>query len=130
LSAGELRSFSFERDALVRRPGPFGTGRRLALSALTDEWLKGLFDSVNHTGVDLCLVAVGGYGRQELAPGSDIDLLLLHRKSAEAVAPIADKIWYPIWDTGISLDHSVRASIGKCGYQGSTRTIGYPNNRR
>ena len=103
-----MRSFSLERDALVRRPDQLGPGRRLALSALTDEWLKGLFDSIGRAGVDLCLVAVGGYGREELAPGSDIDLLLLHRKSAAAVAPLADKIWYPIWDSGISLDHSVR----------------------
>jgi [protein-PII] uridylyltransferase len=40
-------------------------------------------------------------------PGSDLDLLLLHAPSVD-VAAIADKLWYPIWDAGLKLDHSVR----------------------
>lgn len=56
------------------------------------------------------LVAVGGYGRGELSPRSDLDLLLLHDGSADkaAVAALADRIWYPVWDLGMALDHSVR----------------------
>ncbi len=55
------------------------------------------------------LVAVGGYGRGELSPRSDLDLLLLHDGSdAKAVAALADRIWYPVWDLGLALDHSVR----------------------
>jgi len=105
---GEVRAFGLQRDALVRRPGRYGPGRRAALSLLTDGWLDALFQEAAAGATDLCLVAVGGYGRQELAPGSDIDLLLLHRGTAAQVAPIADRIWYPIWDAGIALDHSVR----------------------
>ncbi|WP_181769196.1 [protein-PII] uridylyltransferase, partial [Streptomyces albidus (ex Kaewkla and Franco 2022)] len=57
----------------------------------------------------VALVAVGGYGRGELSPRSDLDLLLLHdgRRQSE-IARIADRIWYPVWDLGIALDHSVR----------------------
>nr|BFE87308.1 hypothetical protein GCM10020093_099090 [Planobispora longispora] len=55
----------------------------------------------------VALVAVGSLGRSELAPGSDLDLVLLH-DGREDVARIADRIWYPVWDSGIGLDHSVR----------------------
>ncbi|WP_203981698.1 [protein-PII] uridylyltransferase [Sphaerisporangium rufum] len=55
----------------------------------------------------IALVAVGSLGRAELAPGSDLDLVLLH-DGRDDIARIADRIWYPIWDSGIGLDHSVR----------------------
>jgi [protein-PII] uridylyltransferase len=62
----------------------------------------------NEAGV--CLVAVGGMGRRELCPHSDVDLVLLHagRTDAADVADVAERLWYPIWDSGLSLDHSVR----------------------
>jgi len=57
-------------------------------------------------------VAVGGLGRRELAPGSDLDLVLLHGNSKGAdstdVTALAEALWYPVWDTGVSLDHAVR----------------------
>ncbi len=55
----------------------------------------------------MALVAVGGYGRRELLPGSDLDVLLLHA-GREGIASIADRIWYPVWDSGARLDHAVR----------------------
>ena len=55
------------------------------------------------------LLAVGGYGRGELAPGSDLDLLLVHDRRGR-MKPLADAIWYPVWDTGLHLDHSVRTA--------------------
>lgn len=55
----------------------------------------------------LALVAVGSLGRAELAPGSDLDLVLLHR-GRDDVARVADRLWYPLWDAGVGLDHSVR----------------------
>ncbi len=55
----------------------------------------------------VALVAVGGYGRRELLPGSDLDVLLLH-SGREGIASIADRIWYPVWDSGARLDHAVR----------------------
>ncbi|WP_034487014.1 [protein-PII] uridylyltransferase [Actinomadura oligospora] len=56
---------------------------------------------------DVALVAVGSHARRELTPGGDLDLVLLHRGRGD-VAEIADRIWYPIWDAGLRLDHSVR----------------------
>ncbi|MFD5750556.1 [protein-PII] uridylyltransferase [Streptomyces sp. NPDC127033] len=91
------------------RPGP---PRRTALARLTDDWLNALFTAAaRETGVrGAALVAVGGYGRGELSPRSDLDLLLLHdgKASAPAVAALADRVWYPVWDLGLALDHSVR----------------------
>jgi len=75
-------------------------GRR---TAETDGWLAGLLGA--EPGV--ALVAVGGYGRKELLPGSDLDVLLLH-DGRDGIAGIADRIWYPVWDSGAHLDHAVR----------------------
>jgi len=55
----------------------------------------------------VALVAVGGYGRKELLPGSDLDVLLLH-DARDDIAKVADRIWYPVWDSGARLDHAVR----------------------
>ncbi len=55
----------------------------------------------------VALVAVGGYGRQELAPFSDLDLVLVHDPEVE-MGEWAGQIWYPLWDSGANIDHSVR----------------------
>ena len=55
----------------------------------------------------MALVALGGYGRRELCPHSDLDLLLLHQGRPD-IDEVATQIWYPVWDERISLDHSVR----------------------
>ncbi|MCB5910783.1 [protein-PII] uridylyltransferase [Streptomyces pinistramenti] len=89
-----------------------GPDRRAALARLTDDWLAALLTAASAaSGVPgAALVAVGGYGRGELSPRSDLDLLLLHdgRAAPAAVAALADQLWYPVWDLGIDLDHSVR----------------------
>lgn len=55
------------------------------------------------------IVAVGGLGRREMMPYSDLDLILLHDDVDPAqVAQVADQLWYPLWDAHIKLDHSVR----------------------
>lgn len=61
-------------------------------------------------GSGLALVAVGGYGRSELSPFSDLDVVLLHSPLVpeSTVREVAEAIWYPLWDTGVALDHSVR----------------------
>lgn len=61
-------------------------------------------------GSGLALVAVGGYGRSELSPFSDLDVVLLHDPSVEesVVHQVAEAIWYPLWNEGVALDHSVR----------------------
>jgi len=58
------------------------------------------------------LVAVGGFGRREPSPYSDVDVVLLHVPNAptSVVEPLAQALWYPLWDDGIPLDHAVRGS--------------------
>ncbi|MHC5262132.1 [protein-PII] uridylyltransferase [Streptomyces sp. UC4497] len=99
--------YAAARLRLLQGEARSGPPRRAALAELTDDWLAGLFGS-GAAGVSL--VAVGGYGRGELSPRSDLDLLLLHDGSADSgeVAALADRIWYPVWDLGLALDHSVR----------------------
>ena len=55
----------------------------------------------------MALVAVGGYGRRELLLGSDLDVVLLHDGRPD-ISALADRIWYPVWDSGTRLDHAVR----------------------
>ncbi len=56
----------------------------------------------------VALVAVGGFGRQELAPFSDLDVVLVHDAGVE-VGDWAGQLWYPLWDSGSTIDHSVRS---------------------
>ncbi|MGW6708274.1 [protein-PII] uridylyltransferase [Streptomyces sp. NPDC054956] len=104
--------YAAARLRLLQEESRSGPSRRSALAALTDDWLKALFaTAVRETGVrGAALVAVGGYGRAELSPRSDLDLVLLHDGKAEprALAALADRLWYPVWDLGLALDHSVR----------------------
>ncbi|WP_371626158.1 [protein-PII] uridylyltransferase [Streptomyces sp. NBC_01116] len=104
--------YAAARLRLLQQEARSGPPRRAALARLTDDWLTGLFTAAaTRAGVrGAALVAVGGYGRGELSPRSDLDLLLLHDGSADAaaLAALADGIWYPVWDLGLALDHSVR----------------------
>jgi len=62
----------------------------------------------------VCLMGVGGYGRAELAPNSDVDLLLLYPSSQkETLSPLVEKILYPLWDLGLDVSCSSR-SINEC----------------
>nr|WP_168511582.1 [protein-PII] uridylyltransferase [Streptomyces sp. S1D4-11]QIY98517.1 [protein-PII] uridylyltransferase [Streptomyces sp. S1D4-11] len=101
--------YAAARLRLLQEGAQSGPPRRAALAGLTDEWLTGLFSAGAEGLRGVSLVAVGGYGRGELSPRSDLDLLLLHDGAdSGAVAALADRIWYPIWDLGLALDHSVR----------------------
>src|SRR3954469_20807381 len=93
------------RRAVVGDLGRRGTALCRALSDASDAWLASLLAAAGGDG--LALVAVGGYGRRELCPGSDLDVMLVHTGRRD-VAEVADRIWYPVWDASVGLDHSVR----------------------
>ena len=77
------------------------------LSEKVDLWLQQLWENAGGPATGAALVAVGGYGRSELSPGSDIDVYLLYEPKT-SVSALAESIWYPIWDEGIKLGHAVR----------------------
>lgn len=81
-----------------------GAAARQERAAALDVWLREMFPR-HVPGVSL--VAVGGLGRRECAPYSDLDLVLLHNGAA-GIDRIAAALWYPIWDARLGLDHSVR----------------------
>ena len=81
-----------------------------ALSDATDDFLRALYAEATKqlkNADDVALIAVGGYGRRELAPFSDLDVLLVHR-GVKNIDEIASLMWYPIWDAGLKLGHAVR----------------------
>ncbi|OKJ07343.1 [protein-PII] uridylyltransferase [Kitasatospora sp. CB01950] len=98
-----------ERARLLADPARTGRERRTALARLTDDWLTDLYRAAG-APPGTALVAVGGYGRGELSPRSDLDVLLLH--DGPLPAGLAERIWYPVWDSGIALDHAVRTPDG------------------
>jgi len=56
-----------------------------------------------------CVMALGGYGRRELAPHSDIDLMFLFRPGADdAAKSFIRAVLHPLWDCGFQVGHSVR----------------------
>lgn len=117
------------RLKLLHRSG--GGGREVcrARAAILDVLLRYLWDAAKATlsaqaqkeFPPLALVALGGYGRAELNPYSDIDFMFLHdgqvvasgRKPLPHLAKLIDGILYPLWDIGLKVGHSVR-SIDDC----------------
>ncbi|PWW54253.1 [protein-PII] uridylyltransferase [Actinokineospora spheciospongiae] len=100
--------------ATTRSAGPSGSrlnpgALREALADLHEFWLTAhaAQAGVGGRGGGVALLAVGGLGRRELVPFSDLDLVLAHdgRKPVDAVA---ERLWYPLWNSGVGLDHSVR----------------------
>ena len=95
-----------------------GLTRRRALAAFGFGWLQELWREAcagrRHEGV--ALAAVGSLARGDGGPLSDYDLVLVHHPrglSGKEVGAFADKLWYPIWDAGVRLDHSVR-TVADC----------------
>jgi len=81
---------------------------RAERAAKADAVCQQAFTSVGAPDTGVALVAVGGYGREELAPYSDLDVVLVHDPEV-AAGEWAGQIWYPLWDSGAKIDHSVRS---------------------
>jgi [protein-PII] uridylyltransferase len=96
------------RSQLLDQPGLRGEEFCRRYAAEADAWLSGLAErAAGDAKRHLALIAVGGYGRGSLCPYSDLDVVLVHRGHRD-IKKVADAIWYPVWDEGVHLDHSVR----------------------
>ncbi len=91
------------------------TRERRERSNESDLFLSQLFHKAvqaqggSQSGKEISLAAVGGFGRGELSPGSDLDIVFLHsgKVSPENLKAFVNDVLYPLWDTK-SVDHSVR----------------------
>ncbi len=95
-----------------------------ARAELLDVVLRQLFESAaewcrhngrNHPPRPIAIAAIGGYGRAELNPYSDVDIMFLHDGRGSNVSPyvtdVVTQVLYLLWDTGFKVGHSTR-SIG------------------
>jgi [protein-PII] uridylyltransferase len=101
-------SLRSSREELLQRLDLRGDDFCRTLAGAADDWLRRLFaEAAGEDTLGIALIAVGGYGRGELCPFSDLDVVLVH-DSKRDVGALADAVWYPVWDEGIRLDHAVR----------------------
>ena len=116
------------RLKLLHRAGAGGLEICHALAAILDVLLRSLWEAAKSSlsaqaqkeFPPLALVAIGGYGRAELNPQSDIDFMFLHSRQVAAgtrplphLSRIIDGVLYPLWDLKLKVGHSVR-TIEEC----------------
>ncbi|QIK83222.1 HD domain-containing protein [Sanguibacter sp. HDW7] len=116
----DLRSFRL--DLWRSSPAPLTDTASAALreraTDVTLTLLAGLWDEVldGDDGEGLALAVVGSLARGHTGPCSDLDLVLLHEgrsRDADRVRRVAERLWYPLWDAGLEIDHAVR-SLAQC----------------
>jgi len=103
------------------------------LSYLNDQIVRIVYDfackkifrvGIKTKGEKICILGVGGYGRGELAPGSDLDLLfLLPYKNTPLTENLVEYILYILWDLGLKVGHAVRTINENIKYSISDMTI-------
>ncbi len=108
-----------ERLLASHRSGVSGMEVVRAHGEMIDCLLRRLFDLAEEDGAPsskgrCAVVAQGGYGRAELNPYSDIDILFLYGwRAASYVEFVAHKILYPLWDAGLTVGHATR-TVSEC----------------
>ncbi len=87
-----------------------GTRERRTRSNERDHLISQLFEASGADGREVAIAAVGSFGRGELSPGSDLDIVILHSGAYPVgkLSEIVNAILYPLWDKKIKVDHSVR----------------------
>ncbi len=95
-----------------------GEHRRQALVELVVTRLEQLWHEATEGSEmkGVALAAVGSLGRGDLGPVSDLDLVLIHdgrSLDTKTLEKLAQRLWYPLWDEGIDLDHSTR-TLAQC----------------
>lgn len=113
----EYYSKGFEIIKELHRGGMEGSSVVNLITGYTDQMIKRLFtlseneylSNYPKSDVTVALVALGGYGRGELNPYSDIDLLFFHSwKINQYVEFITERMLYTLWDLGLQVGSSTR----------------------
>lgn len=123
--SGASASACLTSDLVAQRRKLLSEGnRQLGAAQLRQAWLdlheSWLIAKAAEIGITdtsgFAIVGIGGLGRRELLPYSDLDLMLLHdNMSVDVLERVADQLWYPLWDANVRLDHSVRTVSGALG---------------
>lgn len=115
-----LANAHIEAERALFAEGGFASAR--VLSVAQDAIIVALFDLARErlyradnpsSGEKIAVVAVGGYGRGTLAPGSDTDILFLLPMSTAWGESIAEAMLYALWDIGLKVGHATR-TIDEC----------------
>ena len=101
---------AFDRTALLERTDLHGSAFTQAYTELLDQWIIEIAGRAEFPP-GVALAAVGGYGRGEMSPESDIDIILIHPDGIDP-GDLAEHLWYPIWDAGLKLGHRVDTQEG------------------
>ncbi len=80
---------------------------------LTDAVLQSTWSHFLPVEAEASLIAVGGYGRRELHPASDVDVLILTARDPQTLAEHIEPLVMFLWDIGLEIGHSVR-SLTQC----------------
>ena len=113
-AAREFLEHFREESKRSHREGEDGISVVQSITAMTDALVTRLFTALSddlqmHKSGQLALVAVGGYGRRELNPYSDLDLLFLYSgKESKVVEEAANRLLYFLWDLRLDVGYSVR----------------------
>ena len=109
----------FIKDFIAARTAEIAAGHRAgagsfatcsSLTAMMDEAILLAYEQISSEQNQIAVLAIGGYGRGELCPKSDVDVMVLadDAKNKECAAAIAKQFLHLLWDTGIDVGHSVR----------------------
>ncbi len=87
-----------------------GTRERRSRSNENDRLISELFIASGADSREIAIAAVGSFGRGELSPGSDLDIVFIHsgEVAPDTLSAIVNGVLYPLWDRKIKVDHSVR----------------------
>jgi [protein-PII] uridylyltransferase len=110
----DIRSFLADEESLIRSAhfgGASGSEIVQRRTALIDRVLKSLYQPLAESGPMPMLLATGGYGRGELNPYSDIDIMFLCRDERDREQ--APRMLYALWDAGLDIGYSVR-TVPEC----------------
>lgn len=99
-----------EEIAAGHRAGAGGFATCSALTAMMDEAIQLAYQKISSQQNQIAVLAIGGYGRAELCPKSDVDVMVLAEdgKSKDEAEKIAKTFLLQLWDAGINVGHSVR----------------------
>jgi [protein-PII] uridylyltransferase len=111
MSTREFYLSESERIFQLHRSGAEGVAVSAQLSALADSVISELWSAVPRSAKDQCAIfALGGYGRYEMCPHSDFDLMVLceSERTKEQTTDAIQSFLHALWDAGFDIGHSVR----------------------